>query len=193
MPKRKYSGLLAEPIVVDLWHPQRLGDTPEALAKVHRHNEEQESQRGKLLIEKLDLLLAEFKIKQIGHPAITYLLLALALAIEYVPGFATIDKKQKKTKGAPVVWDVLKYLDLFHDVTGIMIKRDCSRSEACNILKTTAPYKSSWGNYSKGTLENRYIDALNEAKNPLAGVLKPTVENLFPEPRRRSSSNTASQ
>ena len=186
MSARKFSGPLANPIVVeDARLPLPDGGAPEYRAWFER---QKKIEKVRCIIEareKMNLLFEEFSVERTGDDERDFYRLTVAMALEFVPGFRFVSsQKKKKGKGRPKVWDDLQYLHLYADLTEVMKRKICSQSEACSILTKMEPYKLRWGKYRKRTLENRFIEATDVEHNSLILLYSQSeaLKSLFDDP-----------
>ena len=84
---KKFTGPLAEPIVVKVYHRTLVGLTAEEAKK---RNAEEWARVVKLLSDKFELLFQYFSIPKTGNVAEDYRALSWALATECFPGFQLV-------------------------------------------------------------------------------------------------------
>jgi hypothetical protein len=110
---------------------RQLMDREKALNALHATTE---------AIEKMPLLYQHYGIERYSNGAGE--LLALHLAMEFVPGFQVRDKPKRGRKD---VWHVFLQAALWLDVQQLVAEKKCSERSACNILLK----KGCWENALK--------------------------------------------
>jgi len=134
--------------------------------------------------ERLALLFAHYGVTDVNDWA----KLALALAIDHVPGLRI--REQRKKSGPRKFWSDERYCELLAAVERLKLEKGCGDSEACKILATSSKFaKAAWNGRTKQTkrsLETRLSEARNPKFNWLARVLVDKSDPLFQETMRDS-------
>jgi hypothetical protein len=169
---RKFTGLLAEPMVVKFYRRTLVGLTA---ADAKKKNEEEAERVQKLIQAKLDCLFAYFMITKTGNGAQDYLALSLSLAREWVPGFRVVSAGAAQ-RGRPSQ-DPLIFVRLLVDVElakrflkqGHSDDSEVSDAKAVATLTTAPRFAKRWGNFKgrERTLANILTKARDVKINPL--------------------------
>jgi hypothetical protein len=195
----RFHGVLVEPIAVNLRHTATLTDTPEGRAETQSQNANEMLRALTETLEKLPALFKHYGIEWVEGEPPPYVLLVLAMAREFVPGFRIKNLAIEKGRGRKQVWDFVKYSMLLADVQTLRKRGAASDSEACAQLVKLPRYASRWNAYSKRTLENRLLEARDPEKNimiKIGGAIEAKgllPNNAFPDIFRDSFSITENE
>jgi hypothetical protein len=133
MSKRRFTGELAKPITIRTQSVTLLTDTPEHRAEVEKHNNAEFSRAFFESFRKLDLLCAEFNIDT-NDAQLKFIRLALALAMEFVPGFRVKNLSLARERGRRKEWGPIRYTQLLADIAKVQTGKKCSDSEASRLV-----------------------------------------------------------
>lgn len=155
--KKRYSGKLADPIVVKLspanlyeystWDPEDQAQSRDATVWVEFN-------------EKIPLLFEHFGIVRTGTIADFW-----HLAITHVPGFQTVDPALKRKGGRRKRWTVERQTELIADVEAVKREKHYLDSGACRVLSTSSRYRDRWSDLEQRTLQNQLLIAKKSNKN----------------------------
>lgn len=168
----KFKGELAKPITIKTRPYSILFDSADERAVIDRHNGAELLKSLTEQLNKLSLLENALGLKNnAGEPLERFILLTLALAQQFVPGFKVKDLTLEKGKGRRKTWDAIKYCQLLADVQSLIDEKPRSESDACHVLASSKRFKKRWGGYNEATLKNRLVFAKDEKKNVLMTVI----------------------
>lgn len=170
--RRKFTGSLATPLLVENFYSTLLGHGKAEVVKLRANNC---SELIGSAVAKLNLLFTHYGIARTGDDAQDYKTLAWSLALDFVPGFQ-LAAAEKSKRGRPRGNDLL-YLWLLVDVE--IIKRRKRRTgapysdvSALRELTTNSQSSPRWGRY-KGrvrTLANLLARARDPTINPFVRI-----------------------
>ncbi len=160
MPKttksRKFTGALKQPIVSNPWVVALLTHG-EPEQKQKQIKTEETMRVCRLIMKKLDLLLAHYGIDENSEQK--WMMLSLALGMDCVPGMKVVD--HRGSKGRPAKWLGLNVI-LVLSVDKIANERGKGIADAVQIL---VKREHQWGSYKgkESSLETRYYEAKKQS------------------------------
>jgi hypothetical protein len=162
---RSFPTELATPVTL-VWHDESLFETQ---GEADAENKAALKAANRKVRNKLPLLFDYFEISKTEDAAIDFEALALALAIEFIPGFSI--KFGHKPRGRPKADEFRLFRLLVHSE---MVKRDKRRlgvrdsdRQVVEALVGQLPYSRSWHHYNKRTLLNMLTAARDPKRNPM--------------------------
>ena len=178
-PSRRFTGVLAEPIRIKVFHHSIAGMMEE---EAKQRNAQEAKRAIETALGKLDALFRHFGIErnrrpatqaQLGETAEEWASLALQLAHAFVPGFQIVAEQQNRERGRPKVPE-LDHIRLLADLE--LIKRSqeprggraMSDAQAAVKLTQEAPYNKRWGTLTAQAIQNKMRQARDPKRNPLA-------------------------
>jgi len=164
--KRRYSGELANPIVIPAPPTFEGAFTDERVRQFRetrqQHRQEAEDRAGEKLLEKMSLLMKHYGIADESD----FATLAWTLACEHVPGFRVVPE-EKTRRGRKRKWDVPTLQKLLDTVNSLKGQHGTDR-RALTFMVRNEQHASTWGpplNHKGSkeqwveTLESRLQDA----------------------------------
>jgi hypothetical protein len=177
MQSKKFKGPLATPIKSNWIYP--------SLVPIHSDEYIEQNNKNDTFnitierLEKLPLLFERYNIKykSSDNENPDYLLLCVAMACEFIPGFKT--KDNKKIRGRKKKWTPVQYTILLGDIEFIKKERSCGDREACKIYLQRQKKLNKLPNIK--VIEARLVEARQPKRNPLFGLTEKFDDEIRPE------------